>query len=369
MKKTDSRISDPSKWQGLNLLGKALTNLRYDFTIELQNKSLLESKKEKDEESYSLESVFNQSHPSLFTVNNVGFTSVNQFVSYCKAKLFKDNDTAEDIIYLNSQVIDDVDEGDNLMESRNGVLCSFLNSEITKEDILKTQQSAEEWLDFQSKIKKLDSEVIGFDEKVWEGKESSYIAKGNFEKFTQNKDLKSILLSSEDNDSMPSLFEVKDVKFTSIDQFMTYCKAKLFKDEETANKIILINEKENHLRDEDGKILDERFEVMGTFINGDVSKAEILSHENIKKEWDDFQSQIDVLDDNVSGFIQDVWNKNAHKFRIKGNEAKYEQNPELKTNSLNNDDTILNRVLAEVVVKINSPVVDKSKKKRSANRM
>ena len=38
MSKTDSRISEPSKWQGLNLLGKALTNLRYDFTIELMPK-------------------------------------------------------------------------------------------------------------------------------------------------------------------------------------------------------------------------------------------------------------------------------------------------------------------------------------------
>jgi len=38
MSKDDPNIADPSKWKGLNLLGKALTNLRYDFTIELMQK-------------------------------------------------------------------------------------------------------------------------------------------------------------------------------------------------------------------------------------------------------------------------------------------------------------------------------------------
>ena len=37
MRKTDSRISDPSNWEGLNLLGKGLTNLRYEFTLDLKN--------------------------------------------------------------------------------------------------------------------------------------------------------------------------------------------------------------------------------------------------------------------------------------------------------------------------------------------
>ncbi len=37
MRKTDSRISGPSNWEGLNLLGKGLTNLRYEFTLDLKN--------------------------------------------------------------------------------------------------------------------------------------------------------------------------------------------------------------------------------------------------------------------------------------------------------------------------------------------
>ena len=38
MRKMYSRISDYSKWKGLNFLRKALTKLFYDFTIELHQK-------------------------------------------------------------------------------------------------------------------------------------------------------------------------------------------------------------------------------------------------------------------------------------------------------------------------------------------
>ncbi len=128
-------------------------------------------------------SPFSQWHPSIFKVKDITFTSAEQFMMYCKSKLFKDEIVAQNIINLNNE----------------GILAQFLSGEIKKEDIFKNKDLFEAWNKKQKQIKDLGKEVSGFIEEAWVQHRVSYVAKGNYEKFTQNLDIKEILLKTNDS--------------------------------------------------------------------------------------------------------------------------------------------------------------------------
>ncbi len=142
-------------------------------------------------------SPFSQWHPANFTVKNIQFTSTEQFMMYCKAKLFKDEEVANELLSLNygSDVLHSGDGG--IVDSQpNTVLSKFCAGMITRDEILKDKELKKEWDGFQKKIKALGRKVKNYDEDTWVKHRVSYVAKGNYEKFTQNKDLQDILINT-----------------------------------------------------------------------------------------------------------------------------------------------------------------------------
>ena len=90
-------------------------------------------------------------HPALFVVNDVRFSNNEQFMMYCKAKLFGDEETAS--------------------------------------KILKATTPREH--------KALGRQVRGFDEAKWNEKRELYVRKGCYAKFSQNPEMLTFLLGTE----------------------------------------------------------------------------------------------------------------------------------------------------------------------------
>ena len=90
-------------------------------------------------------------HPALFVVNDVRFSNNEQFMMYCKAKLFGDEETAS--------------------------------------KILKATTPREH--------KAIGRQVRGFDETKWNEKRELYVRKGCYAKFSQNPEMLTFLLGTE----------------------------------------------------------------------------------------------------------------------------------------------------------------------------
>lgn len=95
-------------------------------------------------------SPFSQWYPAKFIVNGVKFNCAEQYMMYMKAKLFKDEDIAG--------------------------------------KILKAKAPLEQ--------KKLGRKVKNFNRKKWESACKKFVYDGNYSKFTQNEELKEILLKT-----------------------------------------------------------------------------------------------------------------------------------------------------------------------------
>lgn len=127
-------------------------------------------------------SPFSQWHPSLFELKGIKFTSGEQFMMYCKAKLFKDEEVAKKILSLNNK--------------ENSILKKFANNEISTSDILKNSVYKTEWESYQKEIKQLGRQVKNYEEYLWLERREAYVSRGNYEKFSQNEDLKQKLLNT-----------------------------------------------------------------------------------------------------------------------------------------------------------------------------
>lgn len=128
----------------------------------------------------------------------------------------------------------------------------------------------------------------------------------------------------------PSLFELKGVKFTSCEQFMMFCKAKLFKDDKIANDILNINHSEKIYYNNKGEETHREPSVINDFYNGKISKEKILSNNDLRKEWDSYQKEIKQLGRKVKDYNEDLWVKHRESYVGRGNYEKFTQNKELK---------------------------------------
>lgn len=141
-------------------------------------------------------SPFSQWHPSKFVVKDIDFISGEQFMMYCKAKLFKDEESAKALLDLNMSEHIYYDKDGNETHREDTVVKKYYTGQMTKEDILNDFKSRKEWEKFQKQIKQIGRKVKNYDDHVWKQHRVSYVAKGNLEKFSQNPELKQILLNT-----------------------------------------------------------------------------------------------------------------------------------------------------------------------------
>lgn len=128
-------------------------------------------------------SPFSQWHPSKFEVKGITFSSAEQYMMYQKALLFRDKNIAKKILLLNEEY---------------KAIETFLKGDISREEILSSKVFKNEWGAIQKEIKQLGREVKGYNESVWLRNRERIILEGNLAKFSQNQDLKDILLSKKE---------------------------------------------------------------------------------------------------------------------------------------------------------------------------
>lgn len=111
----------------------------------------------------------------------------------------------------------------------------------------------------------------------------------------------------------PSKFIYKNVQFISNEQFMMFCKAKQFKDETTALKILKINE----------------MDLPARFINNEVSREEIVQNQVLCDTWKRLMMDIKKLGREVSGYDDAIWNEKRYNIVKYGAKEKFVQNEDL----------------------------------------
>lgn len=120
---------------------------------------------------FNLKSVFSNFHPSLFSVKDIQFISNEQFMMYCKAKLFKDEKNAKKILDFNNHPLAN----------------KFLNKELTSENICNNHYK--EWNQLMMSIKNTGKKVSPYDDRIWSSNRKKYVKYGVKEKFLQNEDM------------------------------------------------------------------------------------------------------------------------------------------------------------------------------------
>lgn len=129
---------------------------------------------------FHLTSPFSNFHPAKFEYKELTFISNEQFMMYSKAKNFKDEASAAKILELNATPI----------------ARDFIDGKITREQIVNNKDWADEWNKLMMSVKKLGRGVQNYDDVVWTNKREKIVLFGARLKFSQNEDLKQILLNT-----------------------------------------------------------------------------------------------------------------------------------------------------------------------------
>lgn len=157
--------------------------LIFDFNNNLENLPL------------SISPISN-SYPSRFIFKNVTFISNEQWIAFCKAKNFNDNESADNILNIKNQFVKD-----NTYKTEMDKICFDLiqNFEIGKlntEDILHNKEYATAWNIINNKIMKLGENIANYQEDKWILKRKDITMFGARQKFIQNEILKKDLFKN-----------------------------------------------------------------------------------------------------------------------------------------------------------------------------
>ncbi len=129
---------------------------------------------------YNLTSPFSNFHPAKFIYKTVQFVSNEQFMMYCKAKLFKDEETAAKILDVNNWELPR----------------KLIKGELTREQIINDPEMCEMWKRIMMSVKRFGREVNNYDDNIWSDKRYNIVRRGAKEKFEQNEDLKIIMINT-----------------------------------------------------------------------------------------------------------------------------------------------------------------------------
>lgn len=132
---------------------------------------------------FHLTSPFSNFHPAKFEYKKIIFISSEQFMMFSKAKNFNDEESAQKILAVNEDQI----------------AKDFLAGKITREDIVNNKGLSDQWNKLMMKVKKLGRGVQNYDEAYWESRRYKIVLFGARLKFTQNPELKDILMATGDS--------------------------------------------------------------------------------------------------------------------------------------------------------------------------
>lgn len=113
----------------------------------------------------------------------------------------------------------------------------------------------------------------------------------------------------------PAKIQYKNYTFCSNEQFMMFGKAKTFKDEATASKILEINN--------DPLIQD--------FLNGVVSSKDIVNNGELSARWNKLMMSVKSLGRGVKNYDDAVWAEKREKIVFVGAREKFSQNEDMRT--------------------------------------
>ena len=134
----------------------------------------------------------------------------------------------------------------------------------------------------------------------------------------------------------PSKFkDGKDDLFINVEQYMMHRKAILFKDIDSANKILnLIN---NFHPDS------KEYKLLELYINNKITVSNIINDEQYNYAWKNINKTIKTLGRNVKNFDNKVWDSRKEKIVYDGSIHKYneEQNDKILKKLMSTNDEIL----------------------------
>lgn len=111
----------------------------------------------------------------------------------------------------------------------------------------------------------------------------------------------------------PSVFEYKDIKFVSNEQFMMYSKARNFSDYDSGKKILSINESS----------------VAKKLLSGEISRLDIVNDRELSSQWNALMMEVKKYGRGVKNYDDDIWSAKREKIVLFGVRLKFTQNSDL----------------------------------------